>query len=411
MVWVVLMMSRFSFKRFRVTSLFIFFFLISSLSLITISAFAQRKVPQRAVRITITGRVLDDATGDPLEDVNVFLANTMMGAATNANGEFTIRGVPAGTFDLVVSRLGYRVDTRHLIISEENRDRLAIRMIPRPYQAPEIEVTAKEIRKWHKNYLKFRRLFFSNTENAGDCRILNPNVLEFQRRKGGVFSASAAEPLQIVNRALGYRIYYVLEIFTASRTVITMRGFSKFAEMVPHTPEEERRWQKNRKRAYRGSLKHFLATLSESRRIESFSDKSENKFLAQAGFRVFHVKEPWGTRNKTRLHSLDEILKPLPSRKEGRLSFPDYLMVNYFKESPPEDYYNFGDKFGYPNKQISLIKLTADSVLVDPMGNICDDHGMRVDGFGIRTYGYWSWKRMADRLPWDYGYPQRRKIL
>ena len=38
----------------------------------------------------ITGKVLDQETGNPLPGVNVLLENTSMGAATNPEGEFVV---------------------------------------------------------------------------------------------------------------------------------------------------------------------------------------------------------------------------------------------------------------------------------------------------------------------------------
>jgi hypothetical protein len=38
--------------------------------------------------ITLSGRVLDAENDAPIANVNVFLSNTMLGAATDQNGEF-----------------------------------------------------------------------------------------------------------------------------------------------------------------------------------------------------------------------------------------------------------------------------------------------------------------------------------
>ena len=55
---------------------------------------------------TVTGRVTDQQTGNPMQGVNVTVKGTSTGATTNANGEFTIR-VPSADAILVFSNVGY----------------------------------------------------------------------------------------------------------------------------------------------------------------------------------------------------------------------------------------------------------------------------------------------------------------
>jgi outer membrane receptor for ferrienterochelin and colicin len=56
----------------------------------------------------ITGRVVDQATGEPLIGVNVIVKNTDLGAATNVEGYYLIVNVPPGFYDLQFSMIGYQ---------------------------------------------------------------------------------------------------------------------------------------------------------------------------------------------------------------------------------------------------------------------------------------------------------------
>jgi len=62
---------------------------------------------------TITGVVKDAGTGLPLSDANVTILGTTMGAAASATGEFFILNVPAGTYDVKASHLGYKEVVLH----------------------------------------------------------------------------------------------------------------------------------------------------------------------------------------------------------------------------------------------------------------------------------------------------------
>lgn len=56
----------------------------------------------------ITGIVLDSASGQPLSSVQVSIAGTRLGSATNESGRFTIAVVAVGTHTLETRRVGYR---------------------------------------------------------------------------------------------------------------------------------------------------------------------------------------------------------------------------------------------------------------------------------------------------------------
>jgi len=55
----------------------------------------------------ISGVVVDQGLGDPLIGVNVLIDKTMLGAATDIEGKFTIPAVAPGEYKLIVSMIGY----------------------------------------------------------------------------------------------------------------------------------------------------------------------------------------------------------------------------------------------------------------------------------------------------------------
>lgn len=59
----------------------------------------------------IAGRVTDAETGSSLPGVNIFIAGTTQGTATNFDGEFSIIGVSPGTYDVVASFVGFSQQT------------------------------------------------------------------------------------------------------------------------------------------------------------------------------------------------------------------------------------------------------------------------------------------------------------
>ena len=56
---------------------------------------------------TVTGRVTDKGTGQPVPSAQVFVVGGSSAALTNADGQFTLRNVPAGPVMLRTLRIGY----------------------------------------------------------------------------------------------------------------------------------------------------------------------------------------------------------------------------------------------------------------------------------------------------------------
>src|SRR3982074_1832724 len=74
---------------------------------------AQNPVPPTG---TITGRVLDAATQQPVSDVNVVVEGTPRGAVSGPDGTFTIVGVPAGSQTVRARRIGFSAPVQIVVV-------------------------------------------------------------------------------------------------------------------------------------------------------------------------------------------------------------------------------------------------------------------------------------------------------
>jgi iron complex outermembrane receptor protein len=90
------------FNKHLLSSLFIFL-------LLTCQLFAQDSG-------TINGHIKDESTGEALIRVNVIISGTTIGAATDLDGNYTIENVPAGTYTLVFSLIGYQSITEEDVV-------------------------------------------------------------------------------------------------------------------------------------------------------------------------------------------------------------------------------------------------------------------------------------------------------
>ncbi len=245
------------------------------LVLLLVSLFSQLGNAQTEKK-SIKGKVIDATTKEPLPFVNVFLANTTTGTSSLADGTFHIEGISIGKYDLIASYVGYKpfslaVDFSEIKNGSTEKIQLTI----------ELEQEAKELRpivvredtvNWARNFEDFKKHFLGETHNSKKCRILNPKDIHlYFDPKDGVLVAHAKKPIEIENLALGYKIYYYLYQFEVNfkTDLVYIFGVPRFEELVPSKDRQAKIWQRERKKAYYGSVTHFTRALRDSSLKES----------------------------------------------------------------------------------------------------------------------------------------------
>jgi len=85
---------------------------IICLILICSMALGQELPVKRTQKNRITGRVTVASTGEPIVGANVLILGTMLGAATDAEGEFIIPHITPNTYTVMVSAIGYKKEEK-----------------------------------------------------------------------------------------------------------------------------------------------------------------------------------------------------------------------------------------------------------------------------------------------------------
>jgi hypothetical protein len=101
---------------------------------------------------TVRGVVYNQKTGEPLIFLNIVLEGTTYGASTDINGFFTISRVPAGTYTLKATSLGFEPYTERITVEAGKTLNKKIYMTPKAIEIDVFDVTAeKENRKQEVN--------------------------------------------------------------------------------------------------------------------------------------------------------------------------------------------------------------------------------------------------------------------
>lgn len=95
---------------------------------------------------TLTGKVTDIKTKEPLAYVHIGILNKNMGTISKEDGSFSINLSSASSIDqLVFSMIGY--ETFKMEVGKINEYELSIKMIPKVYALKEVIVRAKKIKE------------------------------------------------------------------------------------------------------------------------------------------------------------------------------------------------------------------------------------------------------------------------
>ncbi|MEO6148842.1 MAG: carboxypeptidase-like regulatory domain-containing protein [Mucilaginibacter sp.] len=174
---------------------------------ITITAFAQNG--------TITGKVVSKAGNIPLAKASVFLSNATFGTITENDGSFTLRNVKPGQYQLVVTNVGFEDHVQTVMVNADVL-RLDIELMPKITELRAVVITTNA--DWKKNYAQFKKEFIGESENSKKCKVINPRVLTLAYYGSKrLLEAYADEFLVVENRALGYRVKYLVNDFKSDK--------------------------------------------------------------------------------------------------------------------------------------------------------------------------------------------------
>ena len=348
----------------------------------------------------LSGYVTDASNEKPIFNANIFLANTTIGTASDSQGHFSITNIPPGQYQLVVSMIGY--DVVHETVHIPGDRTIDVKLNPSLLQGETVTVTAERPGAWQKNFSIFRQLLLGGSEFSDSCVFSNTYVLVLDYdMKSHTLTASTKEPLHIKNNALGYDVYLTIEEFKYQGV-----GFYKFRGLPyfkPQKPDGERQkeiWERNRKKAYNGSLRHFLSALANGTALH------EQGFTASSASSVSDDRGLLKENKPSSPNYIDSLIHPGRSKFESIIKFKDYLKIVY-KNEPESVRYR---QYAKPRKfQTSWIYIDSDEPVYFNV------FGYLYDPYQIKTYGYWGWKGIAESLPFDYlpeqVYPLRRMYM
>jgi hypothetical protein len=356
-------------------------------------------------QFAVSGTIIDSSSREPLPSASVFCQNTTQGTYTNKQGEFSL-SLKSGGYDLIITYTGYQTQT--IRVSETSK--LDILMIKEEKSLGEVVLkTTNEVANgWEKYGDFFIKNFIGATPNAAQTVLLNPEVLKFYYfKRSNKLKVLATDALQIANKALGYNLRYQLDSFVYyyNTNINSYRGYCLYKDMNGND-SVKRIWSKARSKAYYGSKLHFMRSYYDSTLLEDgwtidlLDDRNDKNFI-----RITNVYDSsyynlitytrdsiTYTRDSIRIDTV--VHKVLTGSVDVEIYYPRKIRISYTEKRPEPEYLK---QFGLPKNvgnQISYIDL-KDGIAIK-------ENGYYYDQRDWINQGYWSWKNVADLLPYDY---------
>jgi len=150
--------------------------------------FSALPVSAQAQTSSISGFVRDSESGETLLLANVRLKDTLIGAATNNSGYYTITGLPAGSYVVQISYIGYQQLEIDVTLGEDEQRRLDVDLPPLSLAVDEVVVTAEADTEEEQRRLGVNKMPTATIRQLPT--ILEPDVFRSLQLLPGVKSAS-----------------------------------------------------------------------------------------------------------------------------------------------------------------------------------------------------------------------------
>ncbi len=321
----------------------------------------------------VEGKIASRSTGEPLQNVNVYISGTTIGTTTDQNGFYKIKNIPAGKQTVVASIIGYETNSVDIFINDKQTINLSFNLKEASYELNQVNVVSEAPKEWKENLSVFKEYFLGDSPFASGCRIMNPEIINLNFDESGDLRAEANRPIIIVNDDLGYKINCDLIYFHWNEDLRKLRYVVNtfFTKLTDSTGAMEEIWKKNRKKAYYGSLINFIRSfISDTTSRDNFYC-SIVKFPSVKG-------DIWPMNEKYSIRVIDNNIV--------QMNFDYYLKVMY--KGPM-----------HLSPIISYLKLNHNNVKFDRFG-------YPLESFSFEVYGYWSFKGVSYMLP-KYYYPDK----
>lgn len=319
--------------------------------------------------------------GKPIEAATVFINGSKQITKTDSLGQFRFPKNNPGTYQVVINMIGF-ASVKENVIIQNKAVSLAIRLSEKQIVLAEVVIGDDSQREGHVK--AFLKNFLGESKNAKSCTVTNTELLDFSTKQT-LLEATTSDFLIIENKNLGYKIKYLLKNFRFnSGTGITSYDGDAIFENMEGDTVQQAKWKINRKKAYDGSLMHYLRSLYvNTTRKEGFLTYNITNRVEPL------VLDPYPVDMEQFLFTIDSNFVELKFKR--RL----YIYHNMKEATVKDDVTKQESITKDMGKEGSIMQLYLENAIIDRKGSYVDYRSFYIQG-------YWGKMRIGDQLPFEY---------
>jgi hypothetical protein len=204
----------------------------------------------------IEGKIVDDFTGLPLQDVHVFIHNTTYQTFSDSTGKFLLNNIQDGQWEIQVRGNGYNTQSQTISALSGKTLEVVFSLEPDLQSNPLFSDFSKGKLKKYKSAVE--KKFLADHPSSWQVELLNSDQLIFEKRADKKIQVTSQGPLYFSNRETGYLVTIYFSPFLLGDEQPELQAYSYF-ELPEGERIEERR--SNRLRIHQQSPTYFLSQL------------------------------------------------------------------------------------------------------------------------------------------------------
>lgn len=275
---------------------------------------------------SFSGKIIDRRTQEPIPECHVFIPNTTFQAYTDSLGDFSIKGIPIGPWEVFAVKNGFEILSQNIQIIQSKNEMNQWEILPKEHSNLD-ELKDSKIKKAKEQFES--RIGIETKES--ELVLINPEVLIFFEKDGSSdVWVDFSDVLLVQNLKTGYLISVRLkepqnlaEIFDPSDVLLS------FLELDLGSVDEKNLINSNRVEAYQNSPIYAIRKLlgEQSKEIKLSPTGQEGEFILQAKSPI-EIKE-----SGQNFRALAFEGEGLEIRANGSPVYPELLITQGFPSS------------------------------------------------------------------------------
>lgn len=119
---------------------------------------------------TLSGNVSEAETGEPLEQVSVYIPQLENGTVTDQNGNYSLKNLPEGNYKLVISYIGFETYSTSVEINSEN-NQFDYQMVPSAIEMDEVVLSTPFHKLQRENVMKVEQKSMEELKQQGGITL------------------------------------------------------------------------------------------------------------------------------------------------------------------------------------------------------------------------------------------------